>query len=415
MMLLRAICKDGQGMTEIAVRAGRWIRGGAPLRTLRAEWMLVTLAVLCALAVAIPELGAKALDVLADAYLEVSVFVALTLAIFYGLERWAKVDLAELLQRHRAWQVPIAALLGATPGCGAEILLVTQYTRGVVSFGAIVATLTATMGDSAFLLIAKDPPAAAIVIGLCTAAGIVTGLVVDRLHPKGLGILRREIEAQLGCAVASPGDTRPGLLRRMAEKLWLLVFVPGLVIAIGEGILQLDVNAWFGALAPHEPVKWIGVAGGLLALAMFITRRDPTKGYGGIDPRVTMGLPPVRRMIVDTNFVTFWVVLGLFGYEIVAHVTGGGVSAWLQASQVLLPLTATLIGLIPGCGVMVLVTTLYLQHQIPLAALISAAISTDGDALFPAIALAPRAAILATLYTAVPALVMGYGWYLLMG
>jgi len=402
-------------MTEIAVRAGRWFRDAPFWSRLRAEWMLVTLATMAALAVAVPELRAKALDLIADAYLEVSVFVALTLALFYGLERWAKVDLGELLQRHRAWQVPIAALLGATPGCGAEILLVTQYTRGVVSFGAIVATLTATMGDSAFLLIAKDPPAAAIVIGLCTVAGVAAGYVVNAVHPNGLGVLKREIEAQAGCRIASPQDAQPGPARRAAEVLWLLVFAPGVVIAVCEGILQMDVNAWFGALGEHEPAKWVGVVGGLMSLAMFITRRDPTKGYGGVDPRVTMGLPPVRRMIVDTNFVTFWVVLGLFGYEVVAYATGGGVTAWLQGGQIALPLMATLIGLIPGCGVMVLVTTLYLQHQIPLAALISAAISTDGDALFPAIALAPRAAVLATLYTAVPALVMGYGWYLIMG
>jgi hypothetical protein len=402
-------------MTDIAVRAGRWIRGGAPLRALRTEWMLVTLAVLAALAVASPELREKAVGALADAYIEVSVFVALTLAIFYGLERWAQIDLAEVLQRYRAWQVPIAAVLGAIPGCGAEILLVTQYTRGVVSFGAIVATLTATMGDSAFLLMAKDPPTAAIVIGLCTVAGIVAGYAVNFVHPNGLGVLRREIAANLGCSTPLGDDARPSALRRLAEKAWLLVFVPGLIVAILEGIVQVDVNAWFGAYAAHEPTKILGFVGGLLCIAMFITRRDPTKGYGGIDPRVTMGLPPVRRMIVDTNFVTFWVFLGLFGYEIVAHATGGGVTQWLQATELLLPLMATLIGLIPGCGIMVVMTTLYIQQQLPLAALISAAISTDGDALFPAIALAPRAAILATLYTAVPALVMGYGWYFLMG
>ena len=401
-------------MTEIALKAGRRLLDAGPLRRLRTEWMLVVLAAVLALAVAVPELRAAAVKTVADAYLEVSVFVALTLALFYGLERGAKVDLAELLQRHRAWQVPIAALLGATPGCGAEILLVTQYTRGVVSFGAIVAALTATMGDSAFLLIAKDPPAAAIVIGLCTVAGIVAGYVVNWLHPNGLSVLRREIEAQAACG-APVADGGPGCVRRLGEALWLAIFIPGVVIAVGEGILQYDVNAWFGPYAAHEPTQWIGLAGGLLALALFITRRDPNRGYGGIDPRVTMGLAPVRRMIVDTNFVTFWVVLGLFGYEIVAHVTGGGVENWLKASQVMLPLAATLVGLIPGCGVMVLVTTLYLQHQLPLAALISAAVSTDGDALFPAIALAPRAAILATLYTAVPALIAGYGWYLLMG
>jgi hypothetical protein len=236
---------------------------------------------------------------------------------------------------------------------------------------------------------------------------------VNALHPNGIGMLKREIAANIASGSAASADERPGPLRLLAEKAWLVLFGPGLVLGVLVSMFQVDVDAWFGPYAALEPVKWIGFLGAVLCIAMFLTRRD-ARGYGGIDPRSTMNLPPARRMIVDTNFVTFWVFLGFFGYEIVAHVTGNGVTNWLQASHALLPLVATMIGLIPGCGVMVLTTTLFLHQQIPLSAMIAAAVSTDGDALFPAIAMAPRAAILATLYTAVPALVMGYGWYLLM-
>lgn len=401
-------------MTEIALRAGRWFREGPLWVRLRAEWMLISLAVIAGFVVAVPELQEAAIVSLSDAYVQVSVFVALTLAIFYGLERGANVNLGEVLQRYKVWQVPIAAMLGATPGCGAEILLVTQYTKGAVSFGAIVATLTATMGDAAFLMIAKDPPSAAIVIGLCTAAGIVVGYVVNWLHPNGPGLLNRELEDNIKSAHHVVGDdATPGPLRQLAERTWLVIFVPGLAIGIFGSMFQMDVDSWFGPMSVYEPTKWIGLAGAVLSIAMFIARRDP-KGYGGLDPRATMGLPPIRRMIVDTNFVTFWVFLGFFGYEFVSYWTGNGVATWLQASHLVLPLVATMVGLIPGCGVMILTTTLYLNHQIPLSAMIAAAVSTDGDALFPAIALAPKAAVVATLYTAIPALILGYGWLLLM-
>jgi len=46
-----------------------------------------------------------------------------------------------------------------------------------------------------------------------------------------------------------------------------------------------------------------------------------------------------------------------------------------------------------------------------MSAQIGNSISNDGDALFPAIAIAPKAAILATLYSAIPALVIAYFWY----
>ena len=75
---------------------------------------------------------------------------------------------------------------------------------------------------------------------------------------------------------------------------------------------------------------------------------------------------------------------------------------------------AVLVGFVPGCGPQIVVTTLYLSGALPFSALIANAISTDGDALFPAIALAPRAAIAATLYSALPAVLIGYGWMLLL-
>ena len=79
----------------------------------------------------------------------------------------------------------------------------------------------------------------------------------------------------------------------------------------------------------------------------------------------------------------------------------------------LLPLFAVSIGLIPGCGPQILVTTLYINGLIPFAALIGNAISNDGDALFPALAISPRVAIMATLLSTIPALIVSYLVYFL--
>ena len=79
-----------------------------------------------------------------------------------------------------------------------------------------------------------------------------------------------------------------------------------------------------------------------------------------------------------------------------------------EAAWIFLPILAILVGFIPGCGPQVLVTTLYLNGIIPFAALIGNAISNDGDALFPAIALTPRMAVIATLYSGIPALIISY-------
>ncbi len=67
--------------------------------------------------------------------------------------------------------------------------------------------------------------------------------------------------------------------------------------------------------------------------------------------------------------------------------------------------------MIPGCGPQIITTSLYLSGGIPLSAQIGNAISNDGDALFPAIALSPRVALVATIYSSIPALLAAYGYY----
>ena len=75
---------------------------------------------------------------------------------------------------------------------------------------------------------------------------------------------------------------------------------------------------------------------------------------------------------------------------------------------------AITIGFLPGCGPQILVTSLYLNGAVPFSAQLGNAISNDGDALFPAIAMAPKAAIVATIYSALPALIVAYSWYFLV-
>ena len=114
---------------------------------------------------------------------------------------------------------------------------------------------------------------------------------------------------------------------------------------------------------------------------------------------------------MDTHFVTAWVVASFMLFEILVNLAGINLSAWFSDYAYLAPLVAVAIGLLPGCGPQIVVMTLYIQGIIPFSAMAANAISNDGDALFPAIALAPKAALMATVYSTIPALLFGYGLY----
>ena len=91
-------------MAPLSIVARRGIRGTAkwanafgPIRL----GILIALALLAALSNDAAQIMAQSLS---DAFLQVTVFVAATLAIFYSLEAWYKIDVTALLARHQVWR-----------------------------------------------------------------------------------------------------------------------------------------------------------------------------------------------------------------------------------------------------------------------------------------------------------------------
>ena len=116
-----------------------------------------------------------------------------------------------------------------------------------------------------------------------------------------------------------------------------------------------------------------------------------------------------ETIVAETSFVSVWVIFGFLSYEFLVYFTGLDLHVhFVELGQYGI-LLAIVIGFIPGCGPQIVVTTLYINGVVPLSAQLANAISNDGDALFPAIALAPRVAIKATIYSAIPAFLIGYG------
>ncbi|WP_235439147.1 putative manganese transporter [Candidatus Rhodobacter oscarellae] len=349
---------------------------------------LVVALILIGLIFAPGALGEVTQEMVADAYLAVSVFVAATLLLFYSAERVFNFDIGEALKGSRGAQVPLAALLGATPGCGGAVVVVAAYSSGKVGFGAVVATLTATMGDAAFLLIATRPDAAVIVLPLSIGVGILSGCIVDAVNTTEFRATTRATEL-----VPAIGKTRP------QDMLFLGLALPGLAVG-AAGLMQVEILSILGV----DPL-WLAITGTVLGLLIWAT--SPLKAMTSNTDS------PVTRMAEETSFIAVWVIGAFLAYEYAVAFLGLDLAAWFNAIAPVLPLIAVLVGFVPGCGPQILVTTLYINGVIPFAALIGNAISNDGDALFPAIALNPRAAIAATLYSAVPALVVAYGFFFL--
>lgn len=350
--------------------------------------------------------------VLADAFLQVSAFVAMTLALYYGLSHhFNSIRLQEWMKEKPYREVFFAGLMGVLPGCGGAIIIITQYTQGKIGFGAVVAVLTSTMGDAAFLLISQRPQDAAIVLPISILVGILSGLITNRFLPAPKIEYKKEKKLVSFKSAQKPNRFEIWV-SRLSVIFWYLLILPASAAALLIA-MQYDVNALFGL--PDQSIEKFGSLAGFTCLLLWALSAKSDR-YSELSKENDNTLPKhwIRKVAQDTQFVTSWVVVAFIVFEMVLLIFGEELLNSLQAWGSSTIFFATMIGLLPGCGPQIMVTGLYLQGAIPLSAQLANAISNDGDALFPAIALAPKAALFATIYSTVPALITGYAYYWLI-
>jgi hypothetical protein len=355
------------------------------------SWRL-TIPLCIAALLLIPSTRAIIAQVLTDTIFQVSAFVAATLLLYHQFSsRFPSLELSYLQQHSPRLEVLTAALLGVLPGCGGAIVVVTQFTKGRASFGAVISVLIATMGDGAFLLLASESLTALGLMALSLLIGFACGLAVNACFK-----LTPSAKATTLLAHA-PQKT---ISNRFAAMAWKLGLGPILTVA-----LLLALNTSLDTLSPV--IEILGIVFGLLAVicwAISTSNNDECCQSDSTQPSSSTFLLVAK----ETNFISVWVILSFLTFELLQLGLGIDLKAWFADHAIYAPLFAAAIGLIPGCGPQIVVITLYIQGALPFSALLANAISNDGDALFPALALAPKAATIASMLTTVPALTFGY-------
>ena len=376
-----------------------------------------------------------------DAFLAVTVFVAAMVLLFSWLQYVTAGRFVDWIRSKTKLQPIIGALMGLTPGCGGAIVMMPLYARGYVSYGTVVATLIATLGDSAFVLIGgaianPDLIGPVLLVHLISfVVGVIWGTGIDffRITPSSpLGRFGPEINDEISKNISDelydvreelPREEPDGFSYRIVHQgylIWWAVTLVGLVFAVlllywgaidggpsldlEDGGLNLDPTTMGGF------ISWIGLLGTLLSVAIFLGQRSIL----GDDSEASIGdkLDSLRETTIhaasETSFVTFWVLIAYFVFEF-SMLFGGIDESSLVAygAGVGAIFVAALVGVIPGCGPQIIIMTSYVEGILGFPGLVSNAISQDGDALFPLLVRHRMASLWATLHTALPAVLTG--------
>lgn len=371
-------------------------------------WRMLLPIVLCVLLLQ-PKTHEITISVLSDAFWQVAVFVASTLAVYHLFaDKISQLYVNKQGVRQPTYEIITASFMGVLPGCGGAIIVITQFVSGKMSFGAVTAVLTATMGDAAFLLLATEPLTGLGMVCLCFTVGIISGLVVNKIHGNDFLRQNHKLTKKSPQQVTLSTHSRKAIPKRLRIQglLWQLIVVPGVII----GLLmagQVDVTSLIGISN-----NALQITGTVIVLSFIFLWAATCKitDYESLvsEDKKEQQIKVFQKVALDTNFVVSWVVVAFLVFELTMLYGNFELANVFKSFGTVGPLIGVVVGMIPGCGPQIITTSLYLSGAIPLSVQIGNAISNDGDALFPAIALSPKVAFVATFYSAIPALISAY-------
>jgi hypothetical protein len=364
------------------------------------------------------------LDSVADAFMSVSVLVA-ALFVLFGLARvrWGSRFESLLVGRQRTGPL-LAVAATLPPGCIGVLAISRLYVQGAVSYGTVIAALVSTMGDAAWLLLAEEP---LLTLGLkagFAVLGCLAGLAVDLL-----GLRPKESAATAGrslVAVAS-GSSQPatGLTddapaaaphhaedtchiptepRHVAAQPLTFLFLACLAVGL---LVSLPVTL---RIVPEEAIEGaahvLGLLGTAAAIAIVLASRGRL-ACGEEDNEVEHTTSEVLQNCArEAAFVTVWVSGVFLAWELAEAYTPIGDGQLPLGGMLGIGLAATA-GLIPACGVEILVSALFVSGALPAPTLITYLISQDGNGFIPIAARRPRAAVHGMVLTTLLALAVG--------
>mgnify|MGYP001044652955 CR=1 FL=1 len=382
-----------------------------------------------------------------SAFIQVTVFVGAVLLLFGYINYKNSGQLVKKIQNSKKTQPIIGSLLGLTPGCGGAIFVTPMFPKGTVSFGTVVATLIATMGDSAFVLMSVMPFQYILVSILSFIVAIITGYIIDYFNfgdpllakiqakqksKQELHTLHKKMNHPIttSCHIGHEegdevdlilhhkikGHQKPNTLgyiftHNAFSVYWILIAI-GLILGILD-LFQVNLNTMF---IPHFGTI-LGVTGTFLSIVMMIMSKKFIQD--DTHEETELKSESLKETLIhnaqETAFVATWVFFAYLAYEFFILLLGTGnykagealMTSFLTQTGLSAVIIGSLIGMIPGCGPQIIFVTLYTKGLLPFSALLANAISQDGDALFPLIAIDKRSAAWSTFFNTIAALIVG--------
>ncbi len=259
-------------------------------------------------------------EVLVEAFKLVLMVTVLMIIVEY-LELRYQDKIREKIVQSPLNQYLIASALGAIPGCLDAFFIVSLYSHGLVSIGALVSVMLSTAGDEAFVMLPLFPREAILISVVCFIVGVVGGLLTDKIA-KTVDLQSGEAcEIELHMEETSlqhflKDHVYDHILKKHVPRLFLWMF--SALLAVQLMLQNFDIALWISSFSefwllilaalvgiipesgPHLIFLFL-YAEGLIPLSVLLVNTLSQDGHGL--------LPLIAHSVKDTAYVQIFTTL----------------------------------------------------------------------------------------------------------
>ncbi len=295
------------------------------------------------------------------------------------------------LSKSKAGQYLLGVILGIIPGCLGAYTVVSLYTHGVVSFGSLVATMIATSGDEAYIMLSLFPFKATILFTLLAIIGLFTGYLTDVLLKKfnvSLNLKQHGFEVhqdEHGPFFA------PSLILKQLRKI---TFPRGLLISI----LSLFLILLLADIIEFHEEGWVQIT--LLLVSSFALFVVITVPDHFLEEHLWKHV--VKKHVLRIFLWTFGTLLVIYFLQMFLDV-----DSWVESNIWSVLIIAVLLGIIPESGPHLIFVTLFAAGTIPFSILMASSIVQDGHGTIPLLAVSKKSFAILKIINVIVGLIFG--------
>ncbi len=281
------------------------------------------------------------------------------------------------ISKSKYGQYLLGIFFGAIPGCLGAFTVVSLYSHGVVGFGALVATMIATSGDEAYVMLSLFPAKALWIFLIIAIIGFVVGILTDVVMKKfnlqfKLHKHKFEVHEDEACPCFS--------IEEIVEHLKNISFQRVLLIALLVILIVIQIPNFTG----HSEWSWINLT--LLLSAIFGLFVVTTVPDHFLEEHLWKHV--LKKHLLKIFLWTLGALAAIHFLE-----TFFDLSQWIESNLWIVLIVAVVIGVVPESGPHLVFVTLFVSGAIPISILIASSIVQDGHGAIPLLALSKKSFI----------------------